>query len=127
MRIVTSTGTACNIQFQFADSSVIASHVWFARIVFVPLKKSDKSADQLEEMTRDSFKSLMEEVLGVNAGTLQDSDTRDTVEGWTSVADVQVLTAIATELGLEMDADLVQAESVGELLEALEEKGAFAG
>ena len=68
----------------------------------------------------------MEEVLGVYAGALQDSDTRDTVEGWTSVADVQILTAISSELGLEMDAEMVQAESVEELLQALEDKGAFA-
>ena len=89
--------------------------------------KSGDSADMLEEMTRDSFKSLMEEVLGVSAGALQDSDTRDTVEGWTSVADVQILTAITSELGLEMDAEIVQAETVGELLSALEDKDAFAG
>ena len=76
-------------------------------------------------MTRNSFKNLIEEVLGVTPNALTASDTRETVEGWTSVADVQILTAVVSELGLEMDADLVQAETLGELLDALEEKGAF--
>ena len=76
-------------------------------------------------MTRNSFKNLIEEVLGVAPNALTASDTRETVEGWTSVADVQILTSVVSELGLEMDADLVQAETLGELLDALEEKGAF--
>ena len=76
-------------------------------------------------MTRNSFKNLIEEVLGVTPNALTASDTRETVEGWTSVADVQILTSVVSELGLEMDADLVQAETLGELLDALEEKGAF--
>ena len=76
-------------------------------------------------MTRNSFKNLIEEVLGVTPNALTASDTRETVEGWTSVADVQILTAVVSELGLEMDADLVQAETLGELLDGLEEKGAF--
>ena len=76
-------------------------------------------------MTRNSFKNLIEEVLGVPLNALTASDTRETVEGWTSVADVQILTSVVSELGLEMDADLVQAETLGELLDALEEKGAF--
>ena len=76
-------------------------------------------------MTRNSFKNLIEEVLGVTPNALTDSDTRETVEGWTSVADVQILTSVVSELGLEMDADLVQAETLGELLDGLEEKGAF--
>ena len=57
-------------------------------------------------MTRISFKNLIEDVLGVAPEALKASDTRKTVEGWTSVAGVQILTSFVSGLGLEMDADL---------------------
>jgi acyl carrier protein len=76
-------------------------------------------------MTKASFQSALEEIFDIPKGSLQSTDSRDTVEGWTSIADVQVLTTISTEFGLEPDADLLQAETVGDLLQALQEKGAF--
>lgn len=76
-------------------------------------------------MTRLDFKSAMEEILGLRHGALKDSDTRDTVESWTSVADVQILTFISTELGLEPEAELVQAETYGDLVNTLVERGAL--
>ncbi len=57
-------------------------------------------------MIRNSFKILIEEVLGVTPNALTASDTRETVEVWTSVADVQNLPSVVSELGLEMDANL---------------------
>jgi hypothetical protein len=76
-------------------------------------------------MTRTAFQSALEEIFDVPRGSLQSTDSRDTIEGWTSVADVQVLTTISTEFGLEPDADLLQAETVGDLLQVLQDKGAF--
>jgi acyl carrier protein len=76
-------------------------------------------------MTRTAFQTVLEEIFDVPRGSLQPTDSRDTVEGWTSIADVQVLTTISSEFGLEADADLLQAETVGDLLQVLQDKGAF--
>jgi acyl carrier protein len=76
-------------------------------------------------MTRSGFKTSLEEILGVPAGALQDSDSRDTIATWSSVADVQILTSITSEFGLEPDAELLEAETVGDLLGILESRGIF--
>ncbi len=78
-------------------------------------------------MTRSGFRTSLEEILGVDAGTLGDSDSRETIESWSSVADVQILSGIESEFGIEPDAELMEAETVGELLGVLESRGAFAG
>ena len=78
-------------------------------------------------MTRLSFQTMLEEILDVPSGSLRESDTRDTVAGWTSVADVQILAVASSELGVEADGELVQAETVGELLDVLDGRGAFRG
>lgn len=78
-------------------------------------------------MTRSGFKTSIEEILGLPAGTLQDSDSRETIGSWSSVADVQILTGIESEFGVEPDAELMEAETVGDLLEILDSRGAFAG
>jgi len=76
-------------------------------------------------MTVAAFRSALEEVLRVDKGTLQDSDTRDTVKDWTSLADVQILSMISSELGVEPDQDVIEAETCGDLIQLLESKGAF--
>lgn len=76
-------------------------------------------------MTQSSFRTAVEEILGVPAGSLRDEDTRDTVENWSSVADVQIFSLISSEFGVETDADLIEAETVGDLVRVLDEKGAF--
>jgi acyl carrier protein len=76
-------------------------------------------------MTKTAFQNALEEIFDVPRGSLQLTDSRDTVEAWTSLADVQVLTTISSEFGLEPDADLLQAETVGDLLQVLQDKGAF--
>jgi hypothetical protein len=76
-------------------------------------------------MTKAAFQSALEEIFDVPRGSLQSTDSRDTIEGWTSLADVQVLTTISTEFGLEADAGLLQAETIGELLQVLQDRGAF--
>ena len=74
-------------------------------------------------MTRAEFKSSVEDIFGVRPGTLKESDTRDTIEGWTSVADVQILTLVSTEMGIEPEAELIEAETFGDMVDRLVEKG----
>ena len=59
----------------------------------------------------------------VSPGTLSENDTRKTVEKWSSLVDVEILTVVSTEFGI--DAELLEYESIGELLSLLEEQGAF--
>ncbi len=77
-------------------------------------------------MTRSGFKAALEEILQMPRGSLQESDSRETVAGWSSIADVQILTTITSEFGLEPDMALLEAETVGDLLDAMEAKDAFA-
>lgn len=77
-------------------------------------------------MTKSAFKSVLEEILSVPTGTLKDTDTRDTIEEWSSLADVEILTLVLSEFGIETDNELLQYESVGELLGILERRHAFA-
>jgi hypothetical protein len=76
-------------------------------------------------MTRAAFRSMLEEILAVSPGSLQDSDTRDTVSEWSSLVDVQIMTVIGSELALGEDPELMAFDSVGELLDELELRSAF--
>jgi hypothetical protein len=76
-------------------------------------------------MTKTAFRSLVEEILSVEPGSLRDTDTREGIKNWTSLADVQILTVMASDLGLEEDAELIEYETIGELLTLLEQRGAF--
>ena len=76
-------------------------------------------------MTRAGFRSMLEEIFSVPPGSLKDSDTRDTVEEWSSLVDVQIMTVVGSELALDQDPELMSFESVGELLDELEQRGAF--
>jgi hypothetical protein len=78
-------------------------------------------------MTKTAFRSSLEDIFEIPRGALRDVDTRDSVPAWTSVADVQILTLVTSELGVEPDLELLEAESVGDLIGALEERGVFAG
>jgi hypothetical protein len=78
-------------------------------------------------MTRSGFRAALEEILGVPPGSLRDSDSRETIEAWSSLADVKILASITSELGIEPDAEVMDAETAGELLEILESQGAFSG
>ena len=78
-------------------------------------------------MTRSAFRNAIEDILDTPRGSLSDSDTRETVANWTSVADVQILAMVASELGIEADPELLQAETIGELLQALDDRAVFAG
>jgi acyl carrier protein len=74
-------------------------------------------------MTRAAFKALLEEILRVPPGSLAESDTRETVENWSSLVDVEIMTIISSELGV--DAELLEYETIGELLDLLQGQQVF--
>lgn len=78
-------------------------------------------------MTQSDFEAAMEDILDLPSGALKDTDTRETIETWTSLADVKMITYISSETGLEPDTDLLEAESFGDLVTALKSKGVVAG
>jgi acyl carrier protein len=76
-------------------------------------------------MTRSGFLRAMEEILGVATRTLREEDSRDSVAQWTSLADVQIFSLITSEFGIEPDSELIEAETVGDLLQVLRSRGLF--
>lgn len=76
-------------------------------------------------MTRRAFRSILEEIVAVEPGSLRDTDTRQTVKEWSSLVDVQIMAVMASELGLADEAETLWYETVGELLDYLEERGAL--
>ena len=76
-------------------------------------------------MTRLDFQTAVEEILGIPRGALQDSDSRNTIESWSSIADVQIVALLSSEGGIEPDAELMEAETFGDLVRVLEAKSAF--
>lgn len=76
-------------------------------------------------MTKSQFVAVLEDVLTVPPGTLKESDTRSSIEQWSSLADVEIYTIISNDLGVEVDADVLSYESIGQMLDVLEQKNAF--
>lgn len=76
-------------------------------------------------MTRTAFIAVLEELMSVPPGTLKGSDTRASVEGWSSLVDVQILSLISEEFGYEMDSEILDYESIEKLLDALDGRQAF--
>jgi acyl carrier protein len=76
-------------------------------------------------MTRAAFVATLEGILGVGPGALQTTDTRESVPGWSSLTDVNILTVVFSELGIEAEEELLDYKSVGELLDILDGHGAF--
>ena len=70
-------------------------------------------------MTRSGFMQALEEILGVPTRTLRDEDSRQTVSNWTSLADVQIFSLVTSEFGIETDEELIEAETVGDLVRVL--------
>jgi len=77
------------------------------------------------QMTRAAFLTTLEEILNVPAGRLQAADTRESVPGWSSLTDVNILTVIFSELGIEAEEDLLDYKTVGELMDILDRRQAF--
>ncbi len=76
-------------------------------------------------MTKTAFKKMLEDILDVPPGSLAESDTRDTIAGWSSLTDVQIMTAIWSELGVENDAGAFDFDNIGELFALLDANEAF--
>lgn len=76
-------------------------------------------------MTKAEFRAGVEDILAVPRGSLKDSDSRDTIESWSSVADVQIVTYVSSELGMEPEAELIEAETFGDLVRKLEQMRAL--
>jgi acyl carrier protein len=78
-------------------------------------------------MTKKEFREALEDILGVPRGALRDSDTRETIPTWDSVADVQLVLFIQSNYACEAEAEaeLLEAESVGQLLYVLERQNIF--
>lgn len=76
-------------------------------------------------MTRASFVSALEEILGLERRTLREDSSRDSHEEWTSLADVQIFSLIESEFGIEPNEELLSAETIGDLLRVLQKMGAF--
>jgi len=76
-------------------------------------------------MTRTSFVCALEEILGLERRTLREDSSRDSVEEWTSLADVQIFSLIESEFGIEPSEELLSADTVGDLLRILQRLGAF--
>ena len=77
------------------------------------------------QMTRAAFLTTLEEILNVPPGRLEMTDTRESVAGWSSLTDVNILTVIFSELGIEAEEDLLDYQSVGELVDILDRRHAF--
>jgi hypothetical protein len=78
-------------------------------------------------MTRDEFRAAMEDILEIPRGGLKDSDSRNTVESWSSLADVQILAYLTSETGIDPDAEMMEAETFGDLIQVLDQRAAFSG
>lgn len=76
-------------------------------------------------LTKAAFRKVLEEILDVPPGSLRDADTRQTIDGWSSLTDVQILAAIWSELGVDGEPDAFVFETVGELLSLLDAHQAF--
>jgi acyl carrier protein len=76
-------------------------------------------------MTRLEFQNAVEDLFKVPRGSLKATDTRGTIEGWESFADVDLLNLIEKEFGIEAEAAIAEAETYGDLIRILESKGAF--
>jgi acyl carrier protein len=76
-------------------------------------------------MTRIEFQHAVEDILKVPRGSLKETDSRDTIEGWSSFSDVEIVEFIEREIGVEPDADLMEAETFGDILKILDNKRVF--
>ena len=75
-------------------------------------------------MTKNEFRATLEDLLEIPRGSLRDEDTRETVKMWSSLVDVQIMFLLESELELE-DPEMLSYDSVGDLIVALEQRGAF--
>lgn len=78
-------------------------------------------------MTKLEFQNAAEDLFKVPRGSLKPSDTRDTISGWESFVDVDLINLIEKEFGIEAESEVTEQETFGDLVRLLESKGAFTG
>jgi len=76
-------------------------------------------------MTRLDFQTALEDILGIPHGSLRDCDGRKTIKSWSSLADAQIVAYVASDVDVEPDAELMEAETFGEMVCILEARNAF--
>ena len=76
-------------------------------------------------MTVSEFQTAVEEILDVPRGSIKESDSRDSIASWSSLADVKIVALLASESGIELDSELMEAETFGEMLALLKRVGAL--
>ena len=78
-------------------------------------------------LNEQEFQSAAEDLFKIPRGSLKPSDSRDTIKGWESFVDVDLLTLIEKEFGIEAESEIMEQETFGDLVELLESRGAFSG
>lgn len=78
-------------------------------------------------MTRIEFQHAVEDILKVRRGTLKETDGRDTIEEWSSFTDVEIVELIEQSFGVVPEADLLEADTFGDILRNLDDKRVFTG
>jgi acyl carrier protein len=78
-------------------------------------------------MTLLEFQAAAEDLFKIPHGTLKPSDTRETIEGWDSFTDVDLLALIQKEFGIEADAEIAEQETFADVVQLLAARGAFPG
>lgn len=76
-------------------------------------------------MTRLEFQNAAEDLFKIPHGSLKPTDSRDTIQGWESFVDVDLLNLIEKEFGIEAEAEIMEQETFGDLVRLLDAKGAF--
>ena len=75
-------------------------------------------------MTTQEFLNLLDEALGLPAGSVGLDGTPETVDAWDSVGQLSILATIEQQVGVATNApDLVNATSVADLATALRARG----
>ena len=78
-------------------------------------------------MTRLEFQNGAEDLFKVPRGSLKATDSRETIKSWESFVDVDLLSLIEKEFGIEAESEIVEQETFGDLVRFLESKNAFSG
>jgi acyl carrier protein len=76
-------------------------------------------------MTRLEFQNAAEDMFKIPRGSLKPTDSRETIEGWQSFVDVDLLSLIENQFGIQAESEIVEQETFGDLVRFLESKGAF--
>lgn len=76
-------------------------------------------------ITKEEFRATVAELMDLDAGQLQDHDSRDTVAGWSSLVDIQIFALIAEKTPVEPTEALLELATVADLIGELSRQKAF--